>query len=611
MRVRLWAAVCGALAVVLQAGGAQAGPPLPETRGLVPAAPADACSPDTPYQAHIWDRLEPYGAHCRRLHFSVGPLHIKPGQMDATLQPVTVEKPAYPGYVVRFRPGLVSADGSVPDIAQVHLHHAAWLQPSTYRYPFFAAGEEKTVIDLPAGYGMHVATNDVWMLLYMVHNQTPEPRVVYVTYDVDYVADADAVALGIVPVKPIWLDVQHRPIAPGAPDRFAYPVFNVQRGFGHLDPALGRRVCTWPRENCARFDSFGYVTPQQGVPVPVPGADREVTPDMAGTLVAMGGHLHPGGVRDEVSLVRTNVERPIYVSDAVPWSRTDPDRAGGPRTSWDFAMAVTNAALGWKVRIRPGDVLRINATYESDNASWYEDMGIVVGWVAPVDPHGDPGVDVFNDRVTLDPGVPVTALVPAGSTPPSCVPHLAGEPRRLCLRGEVTHGHLPEASNFGGCPADGCGALPAKPGPVVSDLVAAGFNYGAADILAVGAAGIPRLRLNQPARFWNTDAAVDIWHTFTLCSETAGVGCTGKTGIAYPLADGARPTGDDPMDFDSTELGFGLSFSSARGQIPGVGFPADTLQQATSFSFTPTRTGTFQFFCRVHPTMRGVFEVVP
>jgi plastocyanin len=65
------------------------------------------------------------------------------------------------------------------------------------------------------------------------------------------------------------------------------------------------------------------------------------------------------------------------------------------------------------------------------------------------------------------------------------------------------------------------------------------------------------------------------------------------------------------MDFDSTELGFGMSFSSARGQIPGVGFPADTLQQATSFTFTPTRAGTFQFFCRVHPAMRGVFEVVP
>jgi hypothetical protein len=601
--------VCGALAVVLQAAGAQAGPPVTDPHALAPVA-GDACTPDNPYQAHIWDRLEPYGARCTRLHFAVGPLHIKPGQMDATLQPVTVEKPAYPGYVVRFKPGLVNADGSVPDIAQVHLHHAAWLQPSTYRYPFFAAGEEKTIIDFPAGYGMHVAATDAWLLLHMIHNQTPEPRVVFLTYDVDYVADADAAALGIVPARPIWLDVQEHPVAAGAPDRFAYPVFNVQRGFGHVDPALGRRVCTWPRENCARFDSFGYVTPQQGAPVSLQGADREVTADLAGTLIAMGGHLHPGGVRDEVSLVRGGVERPIYVSDALPWSRSRPDEAGGPRTSWDFAMAVTNAALGWKVRIRPGDLLRLNATYESETASWYEDMGIVVAWVAANDPHGDPGVDVFTDRVSLDPGVPVTALTPAGSAAPSCVPHLSGRDRRLCLRGEATHGHLAEASNFGGCPPGGCGPLPTKPGPVVSDLVAAGFNYGAADILAVGAAGIPRLRLGQPARFWNTDAAVDIWHTFTLCSE-ARVGCTGRTGIAYPLADGGRPTGDDLMDFDSTELGFGMSFSSARGQVPGVGFPTETLQQATSFSFTPSRTGTFQFFCRVHPVMRGVFEVVP
>jgi hypothetical protein len=207
--------------------------------------------------------------------------------------------------------------------------------------------------------------------------------------------------------------------------------------------------------------------------------------------------------------------------------------------------------------------------------------------------------------------VPVTALAPAGSAPPSCAPRLTGAGRRLCLRGEVTHGHLAEASNFGGCPPGACGPIPGRPGPLVTDLVAAGFTYGAADILAVGAAGVPRLRLGRPARFWNTDSAVDIWHTFTLCTEAAGVGCTGRTGIAYPLAAGGRGTRDDLMDFDSTELGFGMSSSPARGQIPGVGFPDHTVQQATSYSFTPTRTGTFQFFCRVHPAMRGVFAVVP
>jgi len=591
---------------------AGAGAPLPDPRGLAPVAGGSPCTADNPYQAHIWERLEPYGDRCTRLHFSVGPLYSKPGQMDATLQPISVEKPAYPGDVVRFSPNLVNLDGTVPDISEVHLHHAAWTQPSAnYRYPFFAAGEEKTIIDFPAGYGMHVAASDIWLLLYMIHNQTPTPRVLFLTYDVDYVADADAAALGIVPVRPMWLDVQHRPIAEGAPDRFAYPVFNIQRGFGHIDPVLGTRVCTWPRENCARFDSFGYATPQQGRPVPVPGADREVTPDMAGTLIAMGGHLHPGGVRDEVSLVRNGVERPIYDSEAIPWSRTHPDQAGGPRTSWDFAMAVTGAALGWKVRIRPGDVIRLNATYDSDHASWYEDMGIVVAWVAPDDPHGDPGVDVFTDRVALDPGVPVTALVPAGSTAATCAPRLSGPDRRLCLRGEVTHGHLAEAGHFGGCPAAGCAPIAARPGPMVSDLVASGFSYGTADLGAVGVGGIPRLRLGQPARFLNGDTGADIWHTFTLCSASAGTSCTGETGIAYPLASGGRGTADDLMDFDSTELGFGLPWSSARGQIPGESFPAETAQQATTWSFTPTRTGQYQFFCRIHPAMRGVVEVVP
>ena len=65
---------------------------------------------------------------------------------------------------------------------------------------------------------------------------------------------------------------------------------------------------------------------------------------MAGTLVMIGGHLHPGGIRDEVSLVRKGVEKTIYISDAVYWSREEAEaRAGGPRTSWDFSMAVSGA----------------------------------------------------------------------------------------------------------------------------------------------------------------------------------------------------------------------------------------------------------------------------
>src|SRR5207247_1557569 len=179
-----------------------------------------------------------------------------------------------------------------------------------------------------------------------------------------------------------WLDVQSDPIAKEAPSTSGNPVFNVQQGFGHYSKEFNRRVCTWPKENCARFDVYGGDTPQQGKPVHVAGQDWVVPKDLAGTIVGLGGHLHPGGLEDQVSLVRHGVEKRIFDSDAIYWQRKKtywqskdvPDRCCGPDDSWDFSMTVSGAPLDWKVKIKPGDIIRLNAVYDASNASWYENM---------------------------------------------------------------------------------------------------------------------------------------------------------------------------------------------------------------------------------------------
>jgi hypothetical protein len=61
-------------------------------------------------------------------------------------------------------------------------------------------------------------------------------------------------------------------------------------------------------------------------------------------------------------------------------------------------MAMTVTKKDWKVRIDPGDKIRLNAVYDTERASWYEGMGIAVAYVAPDDPHWPPGVDVFGMR---------------------------------------------------------------------------------------------------------------------------------------------------------------------------------------------------------------------
>jgi plastocyanin len=326
---------------------------------------------------------------------------------------------------------------------------------------------------------------------------------------------------------------------------------------------------------------------------------------MAGTLVTMGGHLHPGGLADEVSLVRDGKEVPIHISDAVYWGRKKAKVAGGPENSWDFSMTGTGAFLDWKVKIKKGDILRLNAVYDSQKASWYENMGIVMAWVAPKDPHGPEGVDVFKDDVKIDPGVPIQAGHVPGWRRPSCTNDLTGKDKTLCLRGSVTHGHLPEAGHFGGCGA-GCPKLPKKDGPMITDIAMPAFTYGPADMGVLEANGVPQVKVGEPLRFWNTDTFFNIWHTVTRCKEP----CTGATGLDYPLANGGTGP-NDKMDFDSTEMGYGVFFSPASGQLGDDDKSTEeALQDGLYWEFTPTRTGDYTFFCRIHPSMRGAIRVV-
>src|SRR5207248_7013135 len=120
-------------------------------------------------------------------------------------------------------------------------------------------------------------------------------------------------------------------------------------------------------------------------------------------------------------------------ADAGYWRRKAPSRAGGPIDTWDMAMTVTGAPTGWKVKIRPGDVIRLNAVYDTQESSWYEDMGIVVALVAPHDTHGPPGIDPFKPDVRIEPGVPTSAVPVPGWEQPSCHPQLTGPDKLLCL----------------------------------------------------------------------------------------------------------------------------------------------------------------------------------
>ena len=87
----------------------------------------------------------------------------------------------------------------------------------------------------------------------------------------------------------------------------------------------------------------------------------------------------------------------------------------------------------------------------------------------------------------------------------------------------------------------------------------------------------------QSLTFVNRDDPKRLYHSITSCKAP----CNKSTGIAYPIADG-------PVQFESGTLGTDRPITTG----------------AVSWS-TPKnlKAGTYTYFCRIHPFMRGAFRV--
>src|SRR5689334_17849848 len=118
----------------------------------------------------------------RKLHFEYGPVHIDPGQNIIQFSGAQVPKPAMDGWIVGIKPNLLLPDNTVPPVDIIHLHHAVWLNLSrsdatrpNLPERFYAAGEEKTYLEMPSGYGYPVKASDDWLLNYMIHDLVDQP----------------------------------------------------------------------------------------------------------------------------------------------------------------------------------------------------------------------------------------------------------------------------------------------------------------------------------------------------------------------------------------------------------------------------------------------------
>jgi plastocyanin len=455
----------------------------------------------------------------QHLKYEYGPIDIQPGQNNIDYAG-KIPQPEVDGWIVGMKPDLRLADGTVPPVDVVHLHHGVWLNTHagdpTARLPerIFAAGEEKTITKLPAPYGYKYSKSDKWLLNFMLHNLLPTKTQVWVTYAIDFVPADAPEAAGMVPAHPIWMDVQN-----GS----GYPVFDVLRGSG-TDGTF-----TYPDQADKPYGDR-------------PPLNKWVA-DRDGVLIGTAGHLHPGGLHTDLYAERNGQQAHLFRSEAKYY-----EPAGA--VSWDVSMTAT--PQDWLVDVKKGDTLSVSATYDSAAASWYESMGIMVVWM------GDPGA----------PGV----------TPSDPFQVAVDRP------GMLTHGHLKENDNHGGQPdAKYFDLSKALSGPVTGPIPIQDFVYGQGDMQLPG--NVPTVAPGGTISFENLDAPLynGIWHTITACKAP----CNKSTGIAYPVADA-------DIAFDSGELGLG-------------GAPTANRTSWTIPANLPP--GTYTYFCRIHPLMRGAFRV--
>lgn len=491
------------------------------------------------------------------LHYKFGPMTIKPGQNLINVD-IQKQRPNVDGWVVGFRPGLVYADnGKSPSVDVVHLHHAVWLvgDPGGPLKPTFAAGEEKTYFDSPPGFGWRYTTKQTWIINHMIHDLTPTPQKVFITYTLYFIPDTAPQAAGMTPIETQWMDVQG--VKP-------YPVFNALRGKGKK----GR--FTYPDMDKSAYKADGVVR-------------NRWTATHDGTMVVTAGHLHPGGLYIDLDVTRNGRTVRVFRSRA---NYFEPVGA----ISWDVAMSATGP--NWRVAVKKGDVLSVHATYDTSRASWYEVMGIMVVGITPTP---DGGVDPFTGKVDQ--------------------------------ADYLTHGRLPENIDRGvRKPAGLANPLRLRNGPFVDKVTIKNFLYSQGDLSMPGMKGLPpTIRQGQQIEFVNKDAPLtERFHTITACRAP----CNLTGGIGYPLADG-------PRTFDSGELGYGPTInegvyaggsesvpisavvntptknSNCNG-VPGlVGLIRNgcigTVAWKTPKNLSP---GTYTYFCRIHPFMRGAFRVV-
>jgi polyvinyl alcohol dehydrogenase (cytochrome) len=481
----------------------------------------------------------------QHLSLYYGPFTVPPGQ---DFNRVDLDLPMYDGWLQYVAPYMRRVeDLSEPSHQVAHIHHAHWYRANpgdpTDNYLrgnaewIFGQGDEQTHADFrqrsaadPNGpyYGEFIPKGDPQGLIYMLHNKTNQPINVYIVLDAVF-TEGTGSQLEQITHRP-WHDLQ------GMLMGRTYDVPRNPNGDGHyLLSRDAHHPVTW-------------------------------TSPVDGTLVGIGGHLHPGG--EWLNVTNQGSESnpcPTTPGNTVPGTLmihegVIPHIPAAGDFSEDYQTETTHPA--WRAPIHKGDRIVLDSSYENRDHAWY--------------------VVMTHEGFYFD-----THQAPQGRCKPYMVGGWAkrwknptkGVPNRRWRMDEAMCGIV----GYPPCDHPDTGSPPT---PVhTNEINISNFTYQPGDRAASGLLNvIPWIRQGEKITFVNEDWALGIRHSATSCAWP----CNGRYVSNYPLADGR---------FDSGILGWD---PISEGNPTGVSTsPADLAP------------GKYAYFCRIHPWMRGAFEVVP
>ena len=506
------------------------------------------------------------------LKFWFGPYTVPPGH-DANR--VDVDLPVQNGFIVSIEPGMKRvADLSEPSHQEAHIHHAHWFaldpgnQEDNYTYGntewIFGNGDEETKADFsersaadPKGpqYGEFIGAEGPQAMIYMLHNKTNQPLPVYIALDVTFVHGTAA-------------ELKTK----------------TGRDWHDVSGVLFGRTFDVPREKKkgdGRFSTTDDMKTADGKPRPI-----EWVSTLEGTMIGTGSHVHPGGLRVHVENMGSK-ENPCPNDRAGPGGgtqllRSDALWRDGVTYSEDFQMEVSHPA--WRAPIHKGDRLRITGIYENAAHAWWTAMTHEGTYIDEQQkPRGRCKPYFVGPAARLL--KPSVKRVRRGGK----VRRVRQKPARRAYDGVPNrpwHGPKDKICGeaFGGPPCE-------RPyqergeGLETSLVHIANFLYLPGDRALSGQQGAPaRVKKGATLTFVNEDQQAGIRHSVTTCKWP----CAGPYVGNYPWADGAYESGT--LGYDPIDGGTPNPVASTPPDLP---------------------VGKYSYFCRVHPWMRGAFEVTP